>query len=217
MTKIWYPVKTEFLPFTCEDITVVMTTSVSANWKSPSHHRERSRLFHSQISHLEKQDGFSNQLPNFDINIFDDVENEGIDGRFVPMTDSEVDNLTETGETANTKRKILYDINFVKQFLTEHGERRSIEEITAVDLNNYLSKFIFAARTKKDEKREPSSHRGILSSVECHLRRACYLLLCRQIYYQRQRFSKDTSDALKAKPKELKRQGKGNKPKATTA
>ena len=138
------------------------------------HSIARVYLFHSQISRLEKQDGFSNQLPNFDINIFDDVENEGIDGRFVPMTDSEVDNLTETGETANTKRKILYDINFVKQFLTEHGERRSIEEITAVDLNNYLSKFIFAARTKKDEKREPSSYRGILSSVECHLRRACY-------------------------------------------
>ena len=174
MTKIWFPVKTEFLPFTCEDITVVMTTSVSANRKLPSHHRARSRLFHSQISHLEKQDGFSNLLPNFDINIFHDVQNEGIDGRFVPMTDSEVDNLTETGETANTKRKTPYDINFVKKFLTEHGERRSIEEITAVDLNNYLSKFIFAARTKKDEEREPSSLRGILSSVECHLRRAGY-------------------------------------------
>ena len=112
MAKIWYPVKTEFLPFTCEDITVVMTTSVSANRKLSSHHRARSRLFHSQISHLEKQDGFSNQLPNFDINIFDDVQNEGIDRTFVPMTDSEVDNLTETGETANTERKTLYDIRF---------------------------------------------------------------------------------------------------------
>ena len=134
MTKIWYPVKTEFLPFTCEDITVVMTTSVSANWKFPSHHRERSRLFHSQISHLEKQDGFSNQLPNFDINIFDDVQNEGIDGRFVPMTDSEVINLIKTEENAHTKRKTLYYINFVKQFLTEHGERRSIEEIQQLNL-----------------------------------------------------------------------------------
>ena len=43
------------------------------------------------------------------------------------MTDSEVDNLIETGETANTKRKTVYDINFVKQFLTEQDERRSIE------------------------------------------------------------------------------------------
>ena len=32
--------------------------------------------------------------------------------RFVPMTDSEVDNLTETGKTANTERKTLYDIRF---------------------------------------------------------------------------------------------------------
>ena len=56
---------------------------------------------------------FSNQLPNFDINIFNDEQNERIDGRFVPMTDSEVK------EDANTKRNTLYDINFVKQFLTE--------------------------------------------------------------------------------------------------
>jgi len=40
------------------------------------------------------------------------------------------------------KRKTQYNINFVKQFPTENGERRSIEEIPAVELNNYLSKFI---------------------------------------------------------------------------
>ena len=92
---------------------------------------------------------FSNQLPDFDINIFHEEQNERIDGRFVPMADRGVDNLIETEENANTKRKTLYDINFVKQFLTEHGERRSIEEIPAVEHNNYLSKFIFAERTKK--------------------------------------------------------------------
>ena len=77
---------------------------------------------------------FSNQLLNFDIKIFDYEQNERIDARFVPMTDSEVDNLIETEENANTKGKTLYEINFVKQFLTEHGERRSIEESPAVDL-----------------------------------------------------------------------------------
>ena len=45
----------------------------------------------------------SNQIPNFDINIFDDEQNERIDGRFA---DSEV------MENANTKRKTLYDIYF---------------------------------------------------------------------------------------------------------
>ena len=74
------------------------------------------------------------------------------------MTDSEVDNLIETEELANTKRKTLYDLNFVKQFLTEHGERRSIEEISAVELDNYLSKFIFAARTKKKAKNTDLLH-----------------------------------------------------------
>ena len=42
------------------------------------------------------------------------------------------------GEERNT----VYNINFVKQFPTENGERRSTEEIPAVELNNYLSKFI---------------------------------------------------------------------------
>ena len=92
----------------------------------------------------------SNKLPYFDITIFDDQQNERIDVRFVPMTDSEVHNLIKTEENANTKRKTLYDINFVKQFLlTEHGERRSIiEEIPAVELTNYQRKFILAVRTK---------------------------------------------------------------------
>ena len=156
---------------------------------------------------------FSNELPNFDINIFDDEQNERIDGRFVPMTDSEVDNLIETEENANTKRKTLYDINFVKRFLTEQGERRSIEEIPAVELNNYLNKFILAARTKKKgEDYEPSSLRGILSTVERHLRRAGYgKSIIKDNDFQK------TRDVLKAKQKELKRQGRGNKPKATTA
>ena len=85
---------------------------------------------------------FSNELPNFDINIFDDQQNERIGVRFVPITDSEV-------EFDQNGRK-LYDINFVKQFLlTEHGEMRSIiEEIPAVELTNYLRKFILAVRTK---------------------------------------------------------------------
>ena len=79
---------------------------------------------------------FSNQQFNLDINMFDDELNERIDGRLVQMTDSEVDNLIKTEENSNTKRKTLCDINFGKQFLTEHSERRRIEEIPAVELKN---------------------------------------------------------------------------------
>ena len=83
---------------------------------------------------LKNKMKFSNEPLNFDKNIFDDEQNERIDGRFVPMTDSEVINLIKTEENAHTKRKTLYYINFVKQFLTEHGERRSIEEIQQLNL-----------------------------------------------------------------------------------
>ena len=78
------------------------------------------------------------------------------------MTESEVDNLIEREENANTKGKTLYEINFVKQFLTEHSERRSVKESPAVELNNYLSKFILLQEQKNREEYEPSSLRGIL-------------------------------------------------------
>ena len=38
VTKIWYPVKIQFLSFTCENMTVVVATSVSANRKRASQH-----------------------------------------------------------------------------------------------------------------------------------------------------------------------------------
>ena len=50
---------------------------------------------------------FSNQLPNFDKNIFNNKQNKRIVARFLPMRDSKVDNLIETEENANTKNKRL--------------------------------------------------------------------------------------------------------------
>ena len=48
---------------------------------------------------------FSNELPNFDINIFDDEQDERIYGGFVPMTNSEVDNLIETEEMPTQRER----------------------------------------------------------------------------------------------------------------
>ena len=51
---------------------------------------------------------FSNQLlPNDNINIFNDEQNERIDGSFVPMIDGEVDYLIETRENAKISPKSL--------------------------------------------------------------------------------------------------------------
>ena len=170
------------------------------------------RLFYWQISRLEKQDGIFKSTTNFDTNVLDDEQSVRIDGRFVPITDREVDNLIETGEMPTQRER--QDINFVKQFLTEHGERRSIEEIPAVEHNNYLSKFIFPARTKKGVAYEPSLLKGILSSVERHLRQAGY----GKSIVKHDDFQKTRQMPLKQNRKNLSAdKGRAINPKATTA
>ena len=64
---------------------------------------------------------FSNQLPNLD----NDEQNDRIDGRFVLMTDSEVDNLIEREENANLKNKrlvqeiaVLHGISWMSIYIT---------------------------------------------------------------------------------------------------
>ena len=76
-------------------------------------------------------------------------------------------------ENENTKKKTMYDLNIVLKFLREvRKEERELEKISPEELNVYLSEFIFAARTKKGEQYEPSSLRGILSSVDRYLQGA---------------------------------------------
>jgi len=80
------------------------------------------------------------------------------------------------------------------------------------ELDSYLSQFVLAARTKTGKDFEPSSLRGILASVERHLSRSSY----GKTIFKDTDFKK-SRDALKAKQKQLKRHGLGNRPKATTA
>ena len=59
-------------------------------------------LFILKSGALKTKMEFSNQLPKFDINFFDDEQKE----RFVPMTDNEVNNLIKTWEeNVNKKNK----------------------------------------------------------------------------------------------------------------
>ena len=90
-------------------------------------------------------------------------------------------------------------INFFARF---SKKRRPPEE-----LNLYLSEFIIAARTKGEEY-EPSSLRRILSRVDRFLTRHEY---GKRLFIDPE-FTK-LQDALKAKQKQLKKQGCGNKKK----
>ena len=89
----------------------------------------------------------------------------------------DVDELITQQENENTKKKTMYDLNIVLKFLREvRKEERESEKISPEELtsNVYLSEFIIAARTKKGEQYEPSSLRGILSSVDRYLTRREY-------------------------------------------
>ena len=100
-------------------------------------------------------------------------------------------------ENENTKKKTMYDLNIVLKFIREvRKEERELEKIPPEELNVYLGEFIIAARTKKGE---PSSLRGMLSSVDRYLTRREY---GKRLFIDPE-FTRLT-DALKAKQKELK-------------
>ncbi|KAK3743005.1 hypothetical protein QZH41_007229 [Actinostola sp. cb2023] len=145
-------------------------------------------------------DDLFDKIPYFDIKLLSQIEGEEIKqdaGRFLNVTDSDVDKLIEGEENKNTKKKTHYDLKLVKKSLEEERrEDREIEKIPPHELNVYLSQFIVAARTKTGEEYEPTSLRGILSSVERHLSRANYgKSIFKDCEFQKAR------DALKAQTK----------------
>ena len=92
--------------------------------------------------------------------------------RFFEVSKDDVNELIAQQENENTKKTTIYDLNTVVKFLCEvRNEERELEKIPPGELNVYLSKFIITARTKKGEKYEPCSLRGILTSVDRYLTR----------------------------------------------
>ena len=154
---------------------------------------------------------FLDELPNFYIDTFSALEEHS--GRFAEVSESDVEKFIEGEENANTKKKTFYDLKLVKTFLVEERhEIREIEKIPPTELDSYLSQFVLATRTNTGKDYETSSLHGILASVERHLSRSSY---GKTIFKDRD--FKKSRDALKAKQKQLKPHGLGNRPKATTA
>ncbi|XP_015774306.1 PREDICTED: zinc finger MYM-type protein 2-like [Acropora digitifera] len=112
----------------------------------------------------------------------------------------------------NTLSKTLRDVSLLTEFLNSKNECRRIEKIPPEDLNEYISEFIIAVRRKDGEDYEPSSLRGLICSFNHHLKACkypCSVIEDSQFEQVRQ--------VLEAQSKELKKDGKGNKPKAAEA
>ena len=65
------------------------------------------------------------------------------------------------------------DVKLLQPFFGTRKERRKVEEILALELNEYICEFIISVRTKDRKDYEPSSLRSLLASfcliaVNCH-------------------------------------------------
>ncbi|CAH3122488.1 unnamed protein product [Porites lobata] len=94
--------------------------------------------------------------------------------RFASISDEEVKEFTEKLENENTKKKTLYDIKVFKEYLDACDEKREIEDITPVELQEIIKKFVLAVRKKNGEEYEPSSLRAFIQSIDRHLRKNNY-------------------------------------------
>ena len=94
--------------------------------------------------------------------------------RFASISDEEVKKFTKKLENEITKKKTLYDIKVFKEYLDACDEKREIEDITPVELQQILKKFVLAVRKKNGEEYEPLSLRALIQSIDRHLRKNNY-------------------------------------------
>ena len=109
-------------------------------------------------------------------------------------------------ENKNTAKKTKTHINLLTEYLHTQNEQRNVNEIPPEQLNDILSRFVLAVRKKNGEEFEPSTLRGMMSSVQRHLNRYNY----KKNLFEHIEFV-GLREALKSKQKDLKSQGKGNR------
>ena len=131
--------------------------------------------------------------------------------RFVSL-EKPIDKFIEDQKNKNTLSKTRRDVSLLTEFLNSKNESRRIEEIPPKELNEYISEFTVAVRRKDGDDFEPSSLRGLICSFNRHLKACKYP--CNVI--EDSQFEK-ARQALEARSKKLKKDGKGNKPKAGEA
>ena len=77
--------------------------------------------------------------------------------RFASISDEEVTEFTEKLENEKTKKKTLYDIKVFKEYLDACDEKTEIEDITPVELQEIIKKFVLAVRKKNGERLSKAS------------------------------------------------------------
>ena len=129
--------------------------------------------------------------------------------RFIYMEDDDVNDFIEQNENVNTRKKTLSHIKLVQSFLLSIGVSNELHSLAPAELDRHLAKFFVVVRQKDGSEYQPSYLRGIMGSIERHLRRHKYgRSLIRDVNFSA------TRAALTSKQKDLKKKGKGNRPMA---
>ena len=118
-----------------------------------------------------------------------------------------IDDYIIEQQNKNTRVKTTRDVKLLIEFLREKHDQRNPEDIEAEELNEYLCEFILSVKRKDGKDFEPSSLRGMFSSFNRHLKECKYpVSVIEDVAFERAR------KCLEAKNKQLKKEGKGNRP-----
>ena len=122
-----------------------------------------------------------------------------------------VEEFLAENENKGTKKKTLSDMKLLKTFFFSVNETRDAEFIPPNELNNLLCQFLLAVTKKDGSEYEPTSLRGIVSSLERYLKqKQSRVEIMKDIEFAKSR------EVLRMKMKHLKKLGLGNKPKTAT-
>ena len=94
--------------------------------------------------------------------------------RFIYMEDDDVNDFIEQNENVNTRKKTLSHIKLVQSYLLSIGVSNELHSLAPAELDRHLAKFFVVVRQKYGSEYQPSYLRGIMGSIERHLRRHKY-------------------------------------------
>ena len=126
-------------------------------------------------------------------------------GRFVPVSETETDEIIKREKNKNTLSKTK---SVVKAWLrSTQAEERNPEEIPPTRLDTYLGKFYLGVRKMDGNEYEPDSLTSIQNSIDRDLSENEYGVKIKAGHE-----FEHSREVLAAKRKYLKKEGKGNKP-----
>ena len=155
---------------------------------------------------IEELFALADQLADDD---FIDTTKNNQSNRYAAFSKSEEDEFINLQRKKNTVKNTNTSVNQFIEFVKFASplETRPLEEISAPELDDYLSSFFLGTRQKSGSEYEPDTLTNYQKGIDRYLQQRNYgLSICRDKEFKRSR------EILAAKRSELKKMGKGNTP-----